>query len=191
MENSVSTNKKKILTVKNIAQIALAAAIICVLGPLSIPIGPVPVSLTPFAVYLAVVVLGKYRGTIATLIYLLIGLAGVPVFSGFSGGPAKLFGPTGGYLVTFFITAFIAGIFCDKFEKFLPCFLGCLLGLAVLYFVGTVWFMVGMSMKGSPMGLWASLMACVIPFVPFDCVKIALAIILGKKIRGALNRADI
>ena len=177
MENSVSTNKKKILTVKNIAQIALAAAIICVLGPLSIPIGPVPVSLTPFAVYLAVVVL--------------IGLAGVPVFSGFSGGPAKLFGPTGGYLVTFFITAFIAGIFCDKFEKFLPCFLGCLLGLAVLYFVGTVWFMVGMSMKGSPMGLWASLMACVIPFVPFDCVKIALAIILGKKIRGALNRADI
>ena len=51
--------------------------------------------------------------------------------------------------------------------------------------------MVGMSMAGKAMGLWASLMACVIPFVPFDCVKIALAIILGKKIRGALNKADI
>lgn len=185
------TSSKKILSVANIAQIALAAAIMCVLGPFSIPIGPVPVSLTPFAVYLAAVVLGKYKGTIATLIYLLIGLCGVPVFSGFSGGAAKLFGPTGGYLVTFFVTAFIAGWFVEKSEKFWVRFLGCLLGLAVLYFVGTIWFMVGMSMAGKAMGLWASLMACVIPFVPFDCVKIALALILGGQIRKALNKAGL
>jgi biotin transport system substrate-specific component len=60
-------------------------------------------------------VLGMKKGTIAVLLYLLIGLAGVPVFSGFTAGPAKLFGPTGGYLIGFILMALISGYFIDKF----------------------------------------------------------------------------
>ncbi len=86
---------------------ALMTAVTCILGPLAIPIGPVPVSLTPLAVFLSVYILGTKRGTIAYLLYLLIGAVGVPVFSGFTGGLGKLAGPTGGYLIGFILMALI------------------------------------------------------------------------------------
>ena len=76
---------------------AFMAAVTCILAPLSIPIGPVPISLTNLAIYLSLYLLNWKRGTISYCLYLLIGLAGLPVFSGFSGGIGKLAGPTGGY----------------------------------------------------------------------------------------------
>ena len=74
---------------------ALMTAVTCILAPLSIPIGPVPISFTNLAIYLSLYLLGWKRGTISYLVYLLIGLVGVPVFSGFTGGIGKLAGPTG------------------------------------------------------------------------------------------------
>ena len=85
-------------------------AVTCILGPLAIPIGPVPVSLTPLAVFLSVYILGTKGGTLAYLLYLLIGAVGVPVFSGFTGGLGKLAGPTGGYLVGFILMALIPSL---------------------------------------------------------------------------------
>ena len=83
---------------KELTLTALMAAVICVLGPLAIPLpfSPVPISLTMVGVYLAVYAVGMWRGTIAMCLYLLLGLVGLPVFSGYTGGPAKLFGPTSG-----------------------------------------------------------------------------------------------
>ena len=99
--SAVTTTKKKSFTTFQMALIAVMAAITCILGPLSIPIpiSPVPISLTNLAIYLTVCLLGWKFGTISYLIYLLIGIAGLPVFSGFSSGFAKLLGPTGGYLI--------------------------------------------------------------------------------------------
>ena len=108
--------KKSRLDTKCIALIGLMAAVTCILGPLSIPlpISPVPISLTNFAIYLAIYVLGTRRGTLSYLIYLLIGFVGVPVFAAFTAGPQKLLGPTGGYLIGFIPMALICGIFIDK-----------------------------------------------------------------------------
>ena len=78
-----------------ITMTALMAAVTCILAPLSIPIGPVPISFTNLAIYLSLYLLGWKKGTISYLIYLLLGLVGLPVFSGFTGGPSKLAGPTG------------------------------------------------------------------------------------------------
>ena len=89
--------------------IALMTAVTCILAPLSIPIGPVPISLTNFAIYLSLYLLDWKKGTISYFIYLLLGFAGLPVFSGFTGGVAKLAGPTGGYIVGFIPMAIIAG----------------------------------------------------------------------------------
>ena len=91
--SAVTTTKKKSFTTFQMAHIAVMAAITCILGPLSIPIpiSPVPISLTNLAIYLTVCLLGWKFGTISYLIYLLIGIAGLPVFSGFSSGFAKLF----------------------------------------------------------------------------------------------------
>ena len=102
--------KEKKLSIQQIAVIGVMTAVICILAPFSIPIGVVPISFTNLAVYIALYVLGVKKGTISYVIYLLIGLVGVPVFSSFTSGPGKLFGPTGGYLIGFAFMALICGI---------------------------------------------------------------------------------
>ena len=174
---------------KSMVIIALMAAVTCILGPLSlaIPISPVPISLTNLAVYFTVYVLDRKRGTISYLLYLLIGLVGVPVFSAFTGGPGKLFGPTGGYLIGFIFMAYICGFFIAQWpSKLYMHFIGMVLGTAVCYLFGTVWLA-----YQAGMGFYAALGAGVIPFIPGDLVKIIIALIAGPVIRKQLRRAGL
>lgn len=179
--------KKASLNIAQIAVIGVMTAVICILAPLSIPIGPVPISFTNLALYIALYVLGTKKATISYLIYLLIGLIGVPVFSGFSGGPQKLFGPTGGYLIGFIPLAVIAGIFIDKFiNKMYLCFIGMVIGTAVCYVFGTAWlaFQAGM-------GFYAALAVGVLPFIVGDLIKIIIAMLIGPQIRKQLIKAHL
>ena len=112
--NTVSAPRTKTY---EITMTALMAAVTCILAPLSIPIGPVPISFTNLAIYLSLYLLGWKKGTISYLIYLLLGLVGLPVFSGFTGGPAKLAGPTGGYIIGFIPMAIICGFAFEKFSN--------------------------------------------------------------------------
>ena len=105
--------KNKKLTTYQMAVTALMAAALCVLGPLSVPIGAVPISLANFVICLTAWLLGPKFGTLSVAVYLLIGLVGVPVFSGYGAGIAKLAGPTGGYLVGYLLLAFIGGLFIE------------------------------------------------------------------------------
>ena len=167
---------------------AAMAALICVAGPLTVAIGPVPLSLASFAVYLAGAILGWKRGSLAVAVYLLIGLAGVPVFSGFSGGVQKLFGVTGGYLIGYVACALITGLFSgeSRVKKPRPAWMmaaGMVLGTAVLYAVGTAWFM---AQTGN--ALAAALGMCVLPFLAGDAVKIAAASVIAVPVRRTLYR---
>lgn len=182
-ENSAAINTK------TMALIALMAAVTCILGPLSItiPISPVPISLTNLAVYFTVYVLGMKRGTISYLVYLFIGLVGLPVFSGFSGGAGKLFGPTGGYLIGFIFMALICGFFVEKWpSKLYLHFAGMVLGTVVCYLFGTIW----LAFQGN-MDFYAALAAGVLPFIPGDLVKIMIALLAGPVIRKQLKRAGL
>ena len=183
---------------------ALVTALLCVVSPFSIPIGPVPVTLGVLAVFLAVFMLGKKRGTMAVVLYLLIGLAGLPVFSGFAGGAGRLFGPTGGYLIGYMPMAWIAGWFIesgwDKKDKkaALPMQIaGMILGLVILYGLGTIWFTMLMNRQASGgsaaerMTFLRAVQVCVLPFLPLDLVKIALAALLGNAVRSRLVSADL
>ena len=134
--------KAKFLTTKQMTLIALMTALTCILGPLSIPLpfSPVPISFTNLVLYFSVFVLGTKFSTISYIVYLLIGLVGLPVFSGFSGGPAKVAGPTGGYLVGFVFLTVIAGFFVEHFKgKLSFAVLGMVLGTIVCYLFGTIW----------------------------------------------------
>ncbi len=135
--NTVSAPRTKTY---EITMTALMAAVTCILAPLSIPIGPVPISFTNLAIYLSLYLLGWKKGTISYLIYLLLGLVGLPVFSGFTGGPAKLAGPTGGYIIGFIVMAVIAGLVIDNCHKPLIQLVGMIAGTIVCYLFGTVWF---------------------------------------------------
>lgn len=173
-------NQNKMKT-KELTLIGLMTAVTCILGPLSIPMpfSVVPISFTNLAIYFTVFLLGWKKGTISYLIYLLIGVVGVPVFSGFSGGIGKIAGPTGGYLAGFLLLAIISGLFIEKFRgKIYMYALGMVLGLAVTYLLGTTWlaYQLGLTFKE---GLFMG----VIPYIPGDIVKIAAALILGPILR--------
>jgi biotin transport system substrate-specific component len=173
--------KNKRITTKELTLIGLMTAITCILGPLSIPlpITAVPISFTNLAIYFTVFLLGWKKGTISYLIYLLIGFVGVPVFSGFSAGPGKLLGPTGGYLIGFIFLAVISGFVIEKFKgKIFMYALGMVLGLLVTYILGTAWLAAQLDLT-----LYQGLLAGVIPFIPGDILKIAAALILGPILR--------
>ena len=139
---TVAVDNQKIRT-KQMVLIALMTAVTCVLGPLSIPLpfSPVPISLTDFAIFLAIFVLGMKSGTTRFIIYLLFGAIGVPVFSSFRGGLQVLAGPTGGYLIGFIFLALIMGFALEHFDrKLVPTIIGMIIGMAVCYAFGTVWF---------------------------------------------------
>lgn len=181
----METEKK--FSITQIAVIGVMTAVICILAPFSLPIGPVPISFTNLAIYIALYVLGMKRGTISYLIYLLIGLVGVPVFSGFTGGPQKLFGPTGGYLIGFIPMAVIAGIVIDKcMKKWYFCLLAMIAGTWVCYLFGTAWlvFQANMTFK-------AALAAGVIPFIIEDLIKMVLALLIGPQIHKQLVKAQL
>lgn len=170
--------------VRNMAAIAAMTALMCVLGPLSVPVGPVPFSFQVFVVYLSVYALGARRGTLAVVLYLLIGFVGLPVFSGFAGGAGKLLGPTGGFLVGFIPLAAISGWFIDRSESGVVQFAGMLLGLAVLYLFGAAWLS-----KVADLGFDKCMAVAVYPFIPVDVLKISLAVLLGRVLRRRLRAA--
>ena len=102
--------EKNFFNLKDMVLMALFAALTCVLAPLVVPIGPVPISLTNLVIYFSLYVLGWQRATITYIVYLLLGLVGLPVFSGFEGGVGKVAGPTGGYLIGFIFMAIVCGL---------------------------------------------------------------------------------
>ena len=168
---------------------AIVTALMCIFGPMSVPIGVIPISLTNLVIYFAVYILGYKGSTAAYLVYILLGLVGLPVFSGFQGGPAKLVGPTGGYLLGFVFITIIAGLCASKAKGKLriPIILaGMIVSTAITYFFGTVWFIF---QTGNDVA--TSLTLCVFPFIPFDLAKMVIATIIGMPIRNALVKAGL
>lgn len=179
----------KFFTVKQLTLAGLMTAVLCVLSPFSlhIPISPVPVSLGFLAIYFVTSVSGMKIGTVSVLIYILLGLVGLPVFTDFTAGPGKLLGPTGGYIVGYLFMAPICGFFADHFGKRLPlCILGMLLGSCVSYLFGTIWF--GCLTNRS---FAESLLLAVVPYIPGDLIKLALATAVGSQVRRRLTKANV
>lgn len=179
----------KQITVKDMAVVALVTAVICVIAPFSIPIAvsPVPMTLALFAIYLGGMILGCKRGLVSVLLYLLLGMVGLPIFSGFTGGAAKLIGPTGGYLIGYIFLVWITGFFVERFpNKKGMYFIGGAAGLMSCYLFGTVWFVLQYQV-----GFIAALTMCVIPYIPFDIMKLIAAVIIGSKVRKILLQQNL
>lgn len=160
---------------------ALMAAVICVCSWITIPLGTIPFTLQTFGVFLALRFLGGKRGTAAIIIYLLLGAAGLPVFSSFGAGLGKILGPTGGYMLGFIFSG-ITIILLEKFDshiKYLRIVTD-IIAMTGCYALGTAWFYSFFG-KGKGMSIFAVLSACVIPFIIPDIIKIALAEIISLK----------
>lgn len=177
--------KSKLSTLE-LVYIGMFVALITVCAYISIPTA-VPFTMHTFGIFVTLAILGQKRGTLAMLVYLLLGAVGVPVFAGFKGGAGVLVGPTGGYLLGYLIAVILAGFLIKHFgRKFPVMFLSMVLGLIVCYALGTIWFIIFTARQGSPMGAVAALSTCVFPFVIPDLAKIVLAIVLGNRLRPLL-----
>lgn len=171
----------------DMAYIALFAVIIAVCAWISVPT-TVPFTLQTFGIFLAVGVLGGKRGTLAVLVYLLLGAVGVPVFAGFSGGIGCLLGSTGGYIVGFLLTALVMWLMERLLgDKMWVLALSMVLGLAVCYAFGTAWFMVVYARTTGAIGLLTALGWCVVPFILPDLIKIALALVICRRLAAAIK----
>ncbi|MGO2082584.1 biotin transporter BioY [Vagococcus sp.] len=169
------------MSTKKLVHVSLMTAIIIVLSQVSLPLTVVPVTLQTFAIPLAGLLLGKRLGSIAALLYLLLGLMGLPVFANFSGGVAVFFGPTGGFLLSFPIMAYLAGWGAEKFKKSYLIF-GLMSGLFFNYFVGTLYFIWLTSLP-----LKVVFATCVLPFLFFDFFKIGILLIITKRVQKRIG----
>ena len=165
----------------------IMAALIALCAWLTIPTA-VPFTMQTFAIFLAVGLLGGKLGSLAVGVYLLLGAVGLPVFSGFSGGPGAFAGVTGGYLIGFLLMALVMWLGERLFgTEDLVFVLSGIGGLAVCYLFGTVWFLLLYTSTTGPIGVWAVLASCVFPFLVPDGVKLALAFLLRRRLRKAMR----
>lgn len=173
--------------VLDLVYIAIGAALIAICSWISIPTA-VPFTLQTFAVFFVLLALGGERGTLATLVYVLLGAVGVPVFAGFSGGIGVLLGNTGGYIIGFLFTGLIYILFTKFFKKNIVMkVVALVLGLAVCYAFGTAWFMHVYMKSSGEVGLLTVLGWCVFPFIIPDLLKLVLAVVISKRIEPVIK----
>ena len=167
----------------DIVYIAVFAVIMAICSWISIPT-TVPFTLQTFGVFIAVGILGGKRGTLAVLVYIILGAIGVPVFSGFTGGVGILVGTTGGYIIGFLFSALVMWLM-EKIpgKRSVIQVISMIIGLIVCYAFGTAWFMIVYSRANGAVGLAAVLGWCVIPFIIPDLVKITFAYVLSRKLK--------
>ena len=171
----------------DLAYTALFAVLMMVCAWITVPL-TVPFTLQTFGVFAALGTLGGRRGTYAVVAYLLLGLAGLPVFSGFQGGPGVLLGTTGGYILGFLASALLYWAVTARLgQRPVVMAAAMVLGLVVCYAFGTAWFLVAYARTAGSIGLWAALGMCVFPFVVPDLLKIALAMLLSHRLSRHLK----
>ncbi|WP_459128900.1 biotin transporter BioY [Guggenheimella bovis] len=163
------------MNTKTLTRMALMVALLTVFSWISVPIGPVPVTLQLIAVFLVSYLFSPKESFLIVLCWLLLGAVGVPVFSGFKSTSA-LIGPTAGFIVSFLLVAPFVSSFRER--SVVQAFLISLVGLVIVYLLGSGWFMFVLKK-----GAMETLKLAVLPFVVIDVAKIAIALFVSKALR--------
>lgn len=170
------------LTAKECALAALMAALLCVLSPISIPVGTIPLTLQTFAVALCGAMLGPGLGALSVVVYLLIGAVGVPVFNGFTAGFGRFVGPTGGYLFAFPAVATLSGLFRSR--SVYAQLSSAVASLLILYLAGTAQlaFVLAIPFRDAAI-------VGILPFIAKDAISVVLAVLASRGITRIMKRS--
>ena len=183
---------------------ALFAALVAICSQIFVPLPftPVPINLALLALWVCGGVLGAKKGAIAIIVYILLGMIGVPVFAGFQGGLGVLAGPTGGYIIGYLPAVIIMGLLSQgslqagqhpanealvmrgrkAVVNVLLIILRGLPALVACYALGTAWFIIS-----TGTGFWAAMLMCVIPFIPGDALKLVAAAVVCEALRKPMR----
>ena len=174
----------KATSTKTLAMCAAFAALTAICSQIQIPLAVIPINLALFSVHLCALLMRKQYAALSMMVYLLMGLVGLPVFAGFQGGAGVLFGRTGGYIIGYVASASLTALIVEKWGRaWWKAALAIVAGVAACYLFGTLWYM---ALTKSP--LWLSLTYCVFPFLPGDAVKLALAVALAARLEKPLRQ---
>lgn len=168
------------INIRQMTLVSLFAALTAVGAFISIPIYPVPLTLQTLFTLLAAMTLGSVMGASSQIIYVLLGVVGLPVFAGFKAGIGILFGPTGGFLFGFIISAYVIGkiIELKKEKNIFYYFLAGLLGTVIIYIIGITQLSLVTSI-----GAKKAITVGMFPFVPGDILKIIAASFIASKLK--------
>lgn len=168
--------------IKNMCYCSMFACIVALLAQIKIDLpGLVPITLQTLGIYIIACSLTPKLAVITTIVYVIMGSIGLPVFTGFRGGLSSLLGPTGGYIFSFPITSLIISIIINNKNSIIRKIIAMIIGTAVCYLIGTIWFIYVTNNT-----IITALTVCVIPFIFGDIIKIAIASTLSAKIKTKL-----
>ncbi|WRS27260.1 biotin transporter BioY [Oscillospiraceae bacterium MB08-C2-2] len=173
---------KQKITTRDLCLIGIFTAFTCAMAQVTIPLPLIPMTMQTFCIPFVGIVLGSKRGAFSALVYALLGAVGLPVFAGFTGGLGIVFGPTGGFILSFPLMALLAGIGAEKGGK-VWLWSGLVLGAVVNYLCGMFMFS---AVTG--LGLAAAFAKAVLPFLPTAAIKILLSGWLGVKCKTLLQK---
>ena len=177
-KNNLSQNKIKICVL-----ISLFTALTIVCSFVTIP-GPVPFTLQTFAIFTTLLLLGGKYGTISACLYVIAGIVGVPVFSGFSGGIGHLMGATGGFITGFILICLFYWLVTTIFgNKALTKVISLIIGLFLCYIFGTIWYAAVYVGTLTLKSFTEAFIICALPFAIPDMIKIAVALLIDRKIK--------
>lgn len=179
--------EKQFFKISDIVYVGIFTSLMAICAWITIP-ATIPFTMQTLAVFLCVGLLGLKRSFFAVIAYITLGFMGVPVFSGFIGGPAVIFGATGGYIIGFIFISLISGFIINHLGNgsfIMP--LAFLSGLLICYLFGTAWFIFFYTRNSGSISIITELSLCVFPYIIPDMLKIFLAVFLtkgiGKRIR--------
>ncbi len=171
---------KTVPSLRQMTAAALMSVVMMLCSMITVP-SVVPFTLQTFGVALAVGLLGKKSGLLSVVVYLLLGLAGLPVFAGMQGGAGVLFGPTGGYLIGFLPMVLLSGWLMKNKTKLWQRYLALVVGLLADYAIGTLWYV--LVYAGSAGGIAPALVLCVLPYLLPDALKLLGAVLIIQKLK--------
>ncbi|WP_368490595.1 biotin transporter BioY [Clostridium sp. BJN0013] len=176
------------LKIRDITIVAIFTALTAILAQISIPLpfSPVPITFQVMAVYISAIILGSRLGALSQITYVLLGAVGIPIFVNFQGGLNVVLGPSGGYLISYPIIAFMVGKISDKNLSFIHSAAILIASLLLCYGMGVVQlsFITNITIK-------KAIVLGALPFIPLDIIKIALSYLLGGRIRVALVKTHL
>lgn len=170
---------------KDITLTAIMLTILIVCSQIALPIGPVPITLQTLAVLMIGYSLSSKQAVLATSLYLIMGLAGLPIFSAFSGGPQSILMPSFGFIIGFIPSSYIQAKYLEKhsYLEIKQLIISGILNFSITYIIGLSYMAVILNIYlNSQMNFVQILMAGLIPFIPGDLIKLAVAVLLAKRI---------
>jgi biotin transport system substrate-specific component len=177
------------LSARDLIITALFTSLTAVGGFISIPLGPVPITLQTLFVILSGLILGSKLGALSQITYVILGLIGIPVFSGGTGGLTSVVSPTFGFLISFIVAAYVIGRITEKNKSLSKIIYSVISGSFVIYIIGIPYFyFIFTNYLGKSINIYTALKYACIPFIPGDIIKAIIAIILARQLIPRLSK---